>query len=48
MNRGTSNIELRTLNVEGISPCTLRLLSPALSSFGEEREEAGAAFLVQG
>jgi hypothetical protein len=30
------------------SPCTLRLLSPALSSFGEEREEAGAAFLDDG
>ena len=28
-----------------ISPCALRL--PALSSFGEEREDAGAAFTVQ-
>jgi hypothetical protein len=31
-------IEHRTPNVEGVAPCTLRLLSPALSSFGEERE----------
>jgi hypothetical protein len=30
-----------------ISPCTLRLLTPALSSFGEEREDAGAASTVQ-
>ena len=30
-----------------ISPCTLMLLSPALSSFGEEREKAGAIFKVQ-
>jgi hypothetical protein len=48
MNPGTLNIEHRTLNIEGVSPCTLRLLSPALSSLGEEREEAGAAFLVHG
>jgi hypothetical protein len=45
---GTLNTEHRTLNIERVSPCTLRLLTPALSSFGEEREEAGAAFLVQG
>src|SRR5579864_8561597 len=31
-----------------IFPCTLRLLTPALSSFGEEREKAGATFVVQG
>jgi len=31
-----------------ISPCALRLLTPALSSFGEEREKAGATFVVQG
>jgi hypothetical protein len=32
------NAERRTPNVNEISPCTLRLLTPALSSFGEERE----------
>jgi hypothetical protein len=42
INPGTSNIEHRTLNIEGVSPFTLRLLSP----LGEEREKAGAAFLV--
>jgi len=31
-----------------VSPCALRLLTPTLSSFGEEREKAGAAFKVQG
>jgi hypothetical protein len=31
-----------------ISPCTLRLLTPALSSFSEEREKAGAMFVVRG
>jgi hypothetical protein len=36
--RPTSNGERRTLDIEGISPCTLRILSPALSSFSEERE----------
>ena len=34
--------------MEKISPCTLRLLTPALSSFGEEREKAVAKFVVQG
>src|SRR5262249_43943293 len=29
-----------------ISPCTLRLLTPALSSFSEEREQAGALSTV--
>jgi hypothetical protein len=29
-----------------ISPCTLRLLTPSLSSFGEERENARAIFAV--
>ena len=31
-----------------ISPFILRLLTPALSSFGEERENAGATFVVHG
>jgi hypothetical protein len=34
----TSNIEHRTSNAEEVTPCALRLLTPALSSFGEERE----------
>src|SRR6185312_2288766 len=38
MNSGTSNIEHPTPNIEGDFPCTLRLLTPPLSSFGEERE----------
>ena len=31
-----------------ISPCALKLLTPALSSFGEEKEQAVATFTVQG
>jgi hypothetical protein len=41
MNRGTSNSERRTPNTERrtcSAPSTLRLLTPTLSSFGEERE----------
>jgi hypothetical protein len=38
------------MNLRGelLSPCSLRLLTPALSSFGEEREKAAATFAVQG
>jgi len=36
--RETSNVERRTLNTERNSPCSLRLLTPTLSSFGEEKE----------
>src|SRR5579871_568046 len=39
---GTSNIEHRTSNA--CSPCALRLLTPTLYSFSEEREKAVATF----
>ena len=49
MEAETLNAERRTLNAEQASPpCTLMLLSPTLSSFGEEREKAGAIFEVLG
>src|SRR6185503_7059492 len=44
---GTSDIQHRTPDIEGISPGTLRLLTPALSSISEEREEARAVIRVQ-
>jgi len=43
--KGTSNSERRTLNAERSSPCSLRLLTPALSSFGEERETESSRVL---
>ena len=36
------------MSASKISPCTLELLTPALSSFSEEREQAGAALAVRG
>ena len=38
LNPATSNIQRRTPNIEGIAPCTLRLLTPSPLLLGEERE----------